>query len=130
MEKRLHAINSTTTVMGYAIFMAFAVTIFRQIVKTDDPSYDFPTGILVVWFLLMGVLYVVGDVSHAKAFNEGGTAEFGLQIFALAPVVVSFVKNSIYFLRHRELPNPLHVVAFFLIFAGIAVYYAAENAKK
>gem|GEM_PF-1806531 len=117
LEKKLSHINSTTIVVCYGMFMTLSTLMIRQVIKTNDPSYDFPTGTLVIWFIILGLLYVIGDLSHAKAFNDQGTAEFGLAIFALAPVVVSLIKYFFY----KEHPTPIQIVGYILFFIGISL---------
>ena len=117
-EYRLAKMNNLTIVSCYAFALLVGSLIMRQATMTDDPSYAFPTGVLVLWTAAVGILFLIGDVSYFKAYNLGGTAEFGMSIFALSSAIVFLAK---YIAGKEKDLEPVNLIGYVLLFIAIGL---------
>lgn len=123
MEKRLSNFNPITIVVCYGFFMTAGSLVLRQVFKTTEPGFDFPVGISFVWFLLLGILFLVGDLAHAKAFTLQGKSEIGLQIFSAAPIVVMLIK----YIRYKEKLEPIQFIGYMLFFVSLYFIFGTKK---
>ena len=91
-EYKLRGFNNLTIVACYGTVLAFGSFALRQATKTTDSSYDFPSGVDFWWMLGLSALFLIGDIFYFKAYNSGGTADQGMFIFALTPIMMAIVK--------------------------------------
>src|SRR5689334_9112179 len=72
LELKFSRVNALTLMILYASVICFSALGLRQIVKTDDPSFSFPTGTLLVLAFVLGLIYTTGDYFFVRAYNHGG----------------------------------------------------------
>jgi drug/metabolite transporter (DMT)-like permease len=105
----------------YASVIWISAVGMRQVVKTDDPSFNFPTGTFLVLAVVLGLIYTMGDWFFISAYNKGGDLVTITCITVLIPVVASLIKFGI----TKSLPNLWQVSGYVL--AAVAVVLVAKG---
>jgi drug/metabolite transporter (DMT)-like permease len=109
----------------YASVIWISAVSMRQLVKTNDPSFSFPTGTMLLLALVLGLIYTVGDWFFVSAYNKGGDLVTITCITVLIPVVASLLKFGI----TKSLPN-LWQVSGYVLAAGAIVLVAKGSVVK
>ena len=123
-EQKLSKMNNLTIIVCYTSVVLVLALIIRQIVRTDDVSFDFPKG-NVLWFALgVGVIYTLADYFFIGAYTNGGSLLMITSIVALFPAVASLFK----FLLTREIPNMYQISGYILAF--VAIILIAKGSVK
>src|SRR5689334_2173425 len=125
LELRFSKLNPLTVMILYASVIWISAVGMRQMVKTDDPSFNFPTGTFLLLALGLGLLYATGDWFFVSAYNKGGDVITITCITVLIPVVASLIK----FGMTKSLPNAWQVSGYCLA-AGAVVLVAKGSMGK
>src|SRR5207244_10221906 len=72
LELKFSKLNALTLMIVYASVIWISAFGMRQLVKTDDPSFSFPTGTWLLLAILLGLIYAGGDYAFVSAYNSGG----------------------------------------------------------
>src|SRR5215470_2573744 len=86
LELKFSKLNALTLMIIYASVIWVTAFGMRQVVKTNDPSFSFPTGTMLVLGLLLGLIYATGDYFFVSAYNKGGDVVTITCITILIPV--------------------------------------------
>ena len=119
LELKFSKLNALTLMILYASVIGVSAFAMRQLVKTDDPSFNFPTGTFLLLALGLGLIYAAGDYFFVSAYNKGGDVVTITCITVLIPVVASLLKFGI----TKQLPNVWQVSGYVLA-AGAVVLVA------
>lgn len=125
LELKFSKLNALTLMVLYASVIGFTAFGMRQIVKTDDPSFNFPTGTFLFLALGLGLIYMMGDWFFISAYNKGGDVVTITCITVLIPVVASLIKFSI----TKQLPNLWQVSGYVLAAGGVVLVAKGSIAK-
>ena len=125
LELKFAKLNPLTVMILYASVIWVTAFGMRQLVKTDDPSFNFPSGTFLVLGLGLGLLYATGDWFFVSAYNKGGDVITITCITVLIPVVASLIK----FGMTKSLPNVWQVSGYVLA-AGAVVLVAKGSMAK
>jgi drug/metabolite transporter (DMT)-like permease len=125
LELKFSKLNPLTVMILYASVIWISAVSMRQVVKTDDPSFSFPTGTLLLLALVLGLIYTMGDWFFVSAYNKGGDLVTITCITVLIPVVASLIK----FGMTKSLPNMWQVSGYVLA-AGAVVLVAKGSMVK
>ena len=125
LELKFSKLNALTLMIIYASVIWLTAFGMRQVVKTDDPSFSFPTGTLLALSLGLGLIYATGDYFFVSAYNKGGDVVTITCITMLIPVVASLLKFGI----TKQLPNFWQVSGNVLA-AGAVVLVAKGNINR
>lgn len=125
LELKFSKLNALTLMVLYASVIGFTAFGMRQIVKTDDPSFNFPTGTFLFLALGLGLIYTMGDWFFISAYNKGGDVVTITCITVLIPVVASLIKFSI----TKQLPNLWQVSGYVLAAGGVVLVAKGSIAK-
>lgn len=115
LEYKLSRINNLTIIVCYSAIVFGLAILSRQITKTNDPSFDFPTGNLLWFTLILGIIFTLADYFYIGAYTNGGSVIAVSAIIALFPAVSSGLK----FILTKEIPNIWQIAGYVLIFIGI-----------
>src|ERR1043166_4437987 len=121
LELKFSKLNALTLMIIYASVILISAVCIRQVVKTNDPSFSFPTGTLLLLGIGLGLIYTTGDYFFVRAYNHGGDVITITCITVLIPVVASLIKFGI----TRSLPNLWQVGGYVL--AAVAVVLVAKG---
>ena len=119
LELKFAKLNALTLMIVYASVIWISAFGMRQLVKTDDPSFNFPTGTFLILAIVLGLIYAMGDWFFVSAYNHGGDVITITCITVLIPVVASLLKFGI----TKQLPNAWQVSGYVLA-AGAVVLVA------
>src|SRR5436190_24185161 len=72
LELKFSKLNALTLMIVYASVIWISAFGMRQLVKTTDPSFSFPTGTLLLLAIGLGLIYTVGDYFFISAYTIGG----------------------------------------------------------
>src|ERR1043166_6922613 len=61
LELKFSKLNALTLIILYASVIWISAFGMRQLVKTDDPSFNFPKGTFLLLSLGLGLIYAAGD---------------------------------------------------------------------
>ena len=125
LEVKFSKLNALTLMVLYASVIGITAFGMRQLVKTDDPSFNFPTGTFLLLALGLGLIYATGDYFFVSAYNHGGDVVTITCITVLIPVVASLLKFGI----TKQLPNIWQVSGYALA-AGAVVLVAKGSMAK
>jgi drug/metabolite transporter (DMT)-like permease len=125
LELKFSKLNPLTVMILYASVIWISAVSMRQLVKTNDPSFSFPTGTMLLLALVLGLIYTVGDWFFVSAYNKGGDLVTITCITVLIPVVASLLKFGI----TKSLPN-LWQVSGYVLAAGAIVLVAKGSVVK
>jgi len=92
LELKFAKLNALTLMIVYASVIWISAFGMRQLVKTDDPSFNFPTGTFLILAIVLGLIYAMGDWFFVSAYNHGGDVITITCITVLIPVVASLLK--------------------------------------
>jgi len=125
LELKFSKLNALTLMILYASVIGLTAFGIRVLVKTDDPSFNFPTGTFLLLALGLGLIYATGDYFFVSAYNKGGDVVTITCITILIPVVASLLKFGI----TKQLPN-LWQVSGYVLAAGAVVLVAKGGMAK
>ena len=108
----------------YASVIWISAVGMRCVVKTDDPSFSFPTGTMLALAIMLGLIYTIGDYFFVSAYTSGGDVVTITCITILIPVVASLIKFGI----TKNIPN-LWQVSGYLLAAGGVILVAKGSMK-
>ena len=119
LEQKLVKYNAAALmVCFYAVMVPLAVARVG-FVRFTEGSVAFPTGALLVFAFLFGVVYFFADFSYISAFTAaGGSVMTVTTILMMTPVFSSLVK---YFYTGGGLPNRYQVAGYILAVAAVYV---------
>ena len=121
IELKFAKINNLTLMVVYAFVIGVAALVTRQLVKTDDPSFGFPTGTTLVLAIVLGLIFTAADYCYIGAYNSGGKLATITSITLLVPVFASIIKFGL----TQRMPNLWQVGGYVL--AGCAVALVAKG---
>jgi len=121
LELKFSKLNALTVMILYASVIWISAVGVRQLVKTDDPSFRFPTGTMLLLALVLGLIYATGDYFFVSAYTKGGDVVTITSITVLIPVVASLLKFGI----TKQLPNAWQISGYVL--AAGAVFLVAKG---
>src|SRR5262245_2976071 len=101
LELKFSKLNALTLMIMYASVIWISAFGVRQLVKTDDPSFSFPVGTMLLLVIMLGLIYAAGDYFFVSAYTNGGDVVTITCITVLIPVVASLLKFGI----TKSLPN-------------------------
>jgi drug/metabolite transporter (DMT)-like permease len=125
LEVKFSKLNALTLMILYASVIGISAFGVRQLVKSDDPSFNFPSGTFLLLALGLGLIYATGDWFFVSAYNKGGDVITITSITVLIPVVASLIK----FGMTKSLPN-LWQVSGYVLAAGAVVLVAKGSVVK
>jgi len=125
LELKFSKLNALTLMILYASVIWISAFGMRQLVKTDDPSFNFPTGTFLLLSVGLGLIYAAGDYFFVSAYNKGGDVVTITCITVLIPVIASLLKFGI----TKQLPN-LWQVSGYVLAAGAVVLVAKGSMAK
>jgi len=125
LELKFSKLNALTLMIVYASVIWISAVGMRQLVKTDDPSFSFPAGTMLLFAIVLGLIYAAGDYFFVSAYTSGGDVVTITCITILIPVVASLIKFGI----TKDLPNMWQVSGYVLA-AGAIVLVAKGNVTK
>ena len=125
LELKFSKLNALTLMILYASVIWISAVGMRQLVKTDDPSFSFPTGTLLLLALVLGLIYTTGDYFFVSAYNKGGDVVTITCITVLIPVVASLLKFGI----TKQLPNLWQVSGYALAAAAVILVAKGSMTK-
>ena len=125
LELKLSKINNLTLMILYASIIWISAVVVRQMVKTDDPSFSFPTGSTLAVAIVLGLIFTVADYCYVGAYNQGGTVLTITSITLLIPVLASLIKFGV----TKQAPN-LWQVSGYVLAAGAVVLVAKGGMAK
>lgn len=125
LELKLSKINNLTLMILYASIIWICAVVIRQLVKTDDPSFSFPTGSTLAVAIVLGLIFTVADYCYVGAYNHGGTVLTVTSITLLIPVLASLIKFGL----TRQAPNLWQVGGYLLAAAGVALVAKGGTVK-
>jgi drug/metabolite transporter (DMT)-like permease len=125
LELKFSKLNALTLMIVYASVIWISAVGMRQLVRTDDPSFNFPTGTLLLLALVLGLIYTTGDYFFVSAYNKGGDVVTITCITVLIPVVASVLKFSI----TKQLPNQWQVSGYLLAAAAVILVTKGSMTK-
>jgi drug/metabolite transporter (DMT)-like permease len=117
LELKFSKLNALTLMILYASVIWISAFGVRQLVKTDDPSFNFPTGTFLLLALGLGLIYATGDYFFVRAYNHGGDVVTITCITILIPVVASLIKFGV----TKQLPNLWQVSGYVLAAGAVAL---------
>src|SRR2546428_3684561 len=115
LELKFSKLNQLTLMIVYASVIWLSAVGLRQLVKTNDPSFNFPIGTTLVLAIVLGLIYTVGDYFFVGAYTHGGDVVTITCITVLIPVVASLIKFGI----TKHLPNLWQVSGYILAAAAV-----------
>jgi uncharacterized membrane protein len=121
LELKFSKLNALTLMIVYASVIWISALGMRQLVKTNDPSFSFPTGTMLLLAVGLGLIYAVGDYFFVSAYNNGGDVVTITCITVLIPVVASLIKFGV----TKSLPNVWQMSGYIL--AACAVLLVAKG---
>ena len=125
LELKFSKLNALTLMILYASVIWISAFGMRQLVKTDDPSFSFPTGAFLLLAIVLGLIYAAGDYFFVSAYNKGGDVITITCITVLIPVVASLLKFGI----TKQLPN-LWQVSGYVLAAGAVILVAKGSMTR
>ena len=125
LDLKFSKLNPLTLMIVYASVIWISAVGMRQLVKTDDPSFNFPAGTVLALAILLGLIYAAGDYFFVSAYTHGGDVVTITCITVLIPVVASLLKFGI----TKQMPN-LWQVSGYLLAAGAVVLVAKGSMTK
>src|SRR5262245_44592872 len=125
LELKFSKLHALTLMIVYASVIWISAVGIRHMVKTDDPSFSFPTGTVLVLAIVLGLIYTIGDYFFISAYTSGGDVVTITCITVLIPVVASLMKFGI----TKQLPN-LWQVSGYVLAAGAVILVAKGSISK
>lgn len=126
LELKFSKLNPLTVMILYASVIWISAVGMRQVVKTDDPSFNFPTGAFLLLAVGLGLLYATGDWFFVSAYNKGGDVVTITCITVLIPVVASLIKFGI----TKSLPNLWQVSGYVMAAGAVALVAKGSMANR
>jgi len=117
LELKFSKLNPLTLMIVYASVIWISAVGMRQVMRTDDPSFSFPTGTLLAIAIGLGLIYAVGDYFFVSAYTHGGDVVTITSITILIPVVASLLKFGI----TKQVPNLWQVSGYILAAGGVVL---------
>ena len=115
LELKFSKLNPLTLMIIYASVIWVSAFGMRQVVKTEDPSFNFPIGTMLVLAIVLGLICTAGDYFFINAYTNGGDVVTITCITILIPVVASLMKFGI----TKQLPNLWQVSGYVLTAVGV-----------
>ena len=125
LELKFSKLNALTLMIVYASVIWISAVGMRQLVKTNDPSFSFPTGTMLLVAIVLGLIYAAGDYFFVSAYNHGGDVVTITCITILIPVVASLIK----FGMTKNLPNVWQVSGYVLAAGAVALVAKGSMTK-
>jgi uncharacterized membrane protein len=125
LDVKFSRLNALTLMIVYASVIWISAFGVRQLVKTEDPSFSFPTGSLLFLAIVLGLIYATGDYFFVSAYTNGGDVVTITCITVMIPVVASLIKFGL----TKSLPN-LWQVSGYVLAAGAVVLVAKGSMTK
>jgi len=122
MKFRNH--NNLTVMVGYISVVFLVALVLREVTKTADPSFNFPTGWNLAILIGMGLIFAAADYFYIGAFTGGGSLLMITSIIALFPVAASVIK----FFITRDVPNAWQIGGYVL--GAISVVLVAKGSAS
>ena len=125
LELKFSKLNALTVMIMYASVIWISAVGMRQLMKTEDPSFSFPGGTLLLLAVVLGLIYTAGDYFFVSAYHKGGDVVTITCITVLIPVVASLLKFGI----TKQMPNLWQITGYVLA-AGAVVLVAKGSMTK
>ena len=125
LELKFSKLNALTVMILYASVIWISAFGMRQLVKTNDPSFNFPAGTMLLAAIVLGLIYTAGDYFFVSAYTNGGDVVTITCITILIPVVASLIKFGV----TKDLPN-LWQVSGYALAAGGVILVAKGSMKQ
>jgi drug/metabolite transporter (DMT)-like permease len=125
LELKFSKLNALTLMIVYASVIWISAVGMRQLVKTNDPSFSFPTGTVLLLAIGLGLIYTAGDYFFVSAYNNGGDVVTITCITVLIPVVASLIKFGV----TQHLPNLWQVSGYVLAVGAVVLVAKGSTAK-
>jgi drug/metabolite transporter (DMT)-like permease len=126
LELKFSKLNALTLMIVYASVIWISAVGMRQLVKTADSSFDFPTGVMLIMAIVLGLIYTTGDYFFVSAYTHGGDVVTITCITVLIPVVASLLKFGI----TKHLPNVWQVSGYILAAAAVVLVAKGSMTNK
>ena len=122
MEMKLAKYSTVAIILiVYSVMLPLSLVLISQM-KFTGKVVAFPTGKILVFALLSGLIFFVADYCYISAYTIGGDLITITTIIALFPVVASIIK----FFITGTVPNSYQVAGWLL--AIFAVYLVGKGA--
>jgi drug/metabolite transporter (DMT)-like permease len=121
LELKFSKLNNLTLMIVYAFVIGIAALALRQLVRTGDPSFNFPTGTTLILAIVLGLIFTAADYCYVGAYTNGGKLLTITSITLLVPVLASLIK----FWLTKQTPNAWQVSGYVL--AALAVALVAKG---
>jgi uncharacterized membrane protein len=125
LELKFARLNALTLMIVYASVIWIAAFGMRQLVKTNDPSFSFPTGTMLFLAIGLGLICAAGDYFFVSAYNSGGDVVTITCITLLIPVLASLMRFGV----TKSLPNMWQVSGYVLAAGGVVLVAKGSMAK-
>ncbi len=120
-QKLAKSTSSLNIVFIYSSITALFSFSLRFINKTNTITDSLPTGEVLAYCVVVGLLFFSADYFYATAYTNGASLLTVTPLIALVPVFATLVK----FTLTGELPNIWHALGF--VFALISVYLVTKG---
>ena len=110
LEEKFSKFNNLTLMCVYVVPVLLVAIVGRGLVKTSDPSFDFPVGSDLFILVALGFLWAAADYFYIGAFTNGGSLLMVTSIMIMFPAVASLIK----FMWTQSLPNMWQVGGYLL----------------
>lgn len=123
LELKFSKANTFTLVASYASVIVILAFIGRYITKTEDPSFNWPSGETLGLVVVLGLLMAAGDYFYVGAYTAGGSLMTVASIVAMFPVFASIVK----FFATGSVPTRWHMAGYAC--AALAVFLVSKGSS-
>jgi len=125
LELKFSKLNALTLMIVYASVIWVSAVGMRQMMKTNDPSFNFPVGTTLLLAIVLGLIYTAGDYFFVGAYTHGGDVITITCITVLIPVVASLIKFGV----TKQMPNLWQVSGYTLAAAAVLLVAKGSMTK-
>lgn len=91
---KLSTLSPFAIVPVYALFVGITTLLLGRVVNASGHPVPFPEGSALLWLLLIGALFVIGDLAYMGAYGlKGASMATITTCVALVPVVAAIVEK-------------------------------------
>ena len=131
LGNKLDKVNTLTLMSVYVPVVLGAVLVARALTKTDDPSFSFPQGDLLILAIGIGILIFAADYCYIAAYNHHANPSV-VSVLALATpvftVFFSWVASKLFAGFVFTIPNMTQIAGYVLLAVG--VWFLAVGSAK
>jgi len=122
LGNKLDKVNTLTLMSVYVPVVLGAVLLARTLTKTDDPSFSFPQGDLLMLAFGVGIIIFAADYCYIAAYNHNADPSV-VSVLALATpvftVFFSWAASKLFAGFVFTLPNMTQIAGYVLLAVGV-----------